>query len=331
MNSIAPPVTSPSSVFKRPEMAFRVQKVYKPWIAAVEEATGGMVKIEPYYAESLVPMPDSYDAVTKGTIDIGEGLEAFQSVAKFTMGEVITFTSYDRICWKPSAVAWELYEKFPEWQAEYADSKVLFLNGACILSSLGTTKKPVRKLEDIQGLKLICAWKWLGKRLEALGGIPLTVPPTDYTELEKGVADGGSTIVLRLLWDFRFGDVIKYAVLVPTGHSIMFTVMNLDKWNSLPPDIQKAIDSVSGAYQVEMADREYQLKYKECLELAPKEFGLEWIVLSEEELARWVEADNPVREEFVAELEAKGLPGRELMDERTRLDIKYSAAEYEIK
>jgi TRAP-type C4-dicarboxylate transport system substrate-binding protein len=313
-----------------PEVAFREIKVIQPWFAEIEEATGGRVKIQPYYAESLVPMPDTYDAIVKGTVDIGESLTPFQTVAKFVMDDVMYLSRYDTLCWRPSRVYWELYQSFPELQAEYADTKYLF-PASLMGSAIGLTKKPVRTLEDLKGLKLIAPGRVTAMKAEALGFIPVGVPPTGYSEMEKGVVDGTVACEPDLLWSFRFGDVVHYLIPVVFIRGAFFCAMNLEKFNSLPPDIQKIINDLSGEHMVDRYDREYALNYKDCLERAPKEFDIEIIQISPEELARWNETEKVVEDAFAAELEAKGLPGRELVDEQLRLEKKYAAAEYEPK
>ena len=52
--------------------------------------------------------------------------------------------------------------------------------------------------------------------------------------------------------------------------------------------------------------------------------GNEIIELSPEESARWVDAVKFLPDKYIAEMEAKGLPGREFVDEVKKLINKYS-------
>ena len=52
------------------------------------------------------------------------------------------------------------------------------------------------------------------------------------------------------------------------------------------------------------------------------------VELTKEEKARWVAVDKPIQDKFVAELEGKGLPGKELMAEWLRLENEYSSEQY---
>ena len=42
-----------------------------PWIAEIEKATNGRVKIEPYYSQTLAKGPDTWQAVKTGVADMG--------------------------------------------------------------------------------------------------------------------------------------------------------------------------------------------------------------------------------------------------------------------
>ena len=151
-------------------------------------------------------------------------------------------------------------------------------------------------------------------------------------------ASSGSNLLSRvincepdLLWSFGWGELIKYMTDFVFERCPFFCVMNLEVWNSLPQDIQRAIDEVSGDYQVEKICRKYQIVQKDRMARASQEFGIEVYQLPPEEMERWLEAYEPVWDIFIADLEDKGLPGKEFFEEYLRLHHKYSAPEYEIK
>jgi TRAP-type C4-dicarboxylate transport system substrate-binding protein len=92
----------------------------------------------------------------------------------------------------------------------------------------------------------------------------------------------------------------------------MYVIMNLDKWNSLPPDVQRAFEKVS---------EDWIPKHAKGWDAADEdgraftlEQGNEIIPLSEEESARWAEAVRPVIDEYAQSLEDKGLPGKEYVE-----------------
>jgi TRAP-type C4-dicarboxylate transport system substrate-binding protein len=274
-------------------------------------------------------MADAYSAVVNDVADFAH-IDPFHVTGQFPMTELQVACSLDKKVWRPSLVYNELYNEFPEMQKEYADVKILAFANAHV-TWLGSTKKPIRTLEDCKGLKWNGPGEVFGMRAEALGAVPMNVvPPEIYTSTQNGVIDGGVGNP-SWLWSFKLGELYKYVTLVPFNGTPLFYAMNKAKWNSLPPDIQKAIEDVSGLHQSERADREEELSYQEAVANGGKDFGIEFITLSPEELAKWVAADKPVIDKLTADMEGKGLPGKKFFEEFRKLETKYSAPEWEIK
>jgi TRAP-type C4-dicarboxylate transport system substrate-binding protein len=304
------------------------EEIFKPWFAELEKRSGGRVKVEAHYAGELVPVPEAYDAVVKGTVDIAHVITSH--FAQFFTSNVFNLPTFDNYGWRPSRIYLELYQQFPGVQAEYSAVKPTILM-CMFINHLGTTKKPVRKLEDVQGLKMIAGGKLANDRAQGLGMVPVScTPPETYSFLEKGVADGGTFVTMPELFTYRWGDVLKYITVIPMARPPQSVIMNLDKFNSLPADIQKMIDDMMAEF-ADVADESQARGYNDAVARAPQELGTEFIKLSPEEIARWVEADRPVINTFIADLDAKGIPGKQFYDVYQQLEKKYSAPEYEFK
>ena len=99
--SSAPPTTTVAQpivlVFTDwdPETNTMITGVYKPWFALLEQRTGGRVKVEAHYSGQLVSLPDAYNAVLKGTVDIAHILP--QTVPSFVMDSVFHVVPYDSL------------------------------------------------------------------------------------------------------------------------------------------------------------------------------------------------------------------------------------------
>ena len=302
--------------------------IFKPWFAMLEQRTGGRIKVEPHWSGELVALPDAYNAVLKGTVDFALFLP--QTVQRFKLDSVFHLVPYDALGWRPSRTYMELYNKYPAFQAEYSEVKPLLLY-AMFASHIGTTKKPVRTLADNQGLKMITGGPIAAARAQAVGSVPVSsTPPETYSFWEKGVADGGNVVTMPEMFTSHWGDVIKYVTLVPVTRPPLGVVMNLQKWNSLPPDIQKVMNDMIPEI-TDLADKSQQLTYKDAVNRAPGELGTEIIRLSPYELAKWVATDKAVVDKFVADMAAEGLPGKQVYDDYLALEKKYAATEYEFK
>lgn len=313
--------------FHDPDTNHQNVGIYEPWFEMIEERTDGRVQFEAHYNGELVSVDDAYAAVVSGTVDIAVILPS--TLAQFPLEQIVSTPFYDIFTWRPSLVYNELYQEYSAFQEEYSDVKPLILY--CMSPGfLGTTEKEVRTLEDNAGLKMITADAFQAERGQALGQVPVSCPPPElYTTLEKGIADGSDTITLPEMITYNWADVIENVTLVPFLHMACAVIMNQDKWESLPEDIQDIIDD-SIPEAVDLADSCQILAYKDALERLPGECGTTVITLSASELARFAEADDPVRDAFIASLDAEGLPASEIYADYLTLSEKYAAAEYEI-
>jgi TRAP-type C4-dicarboxylate transport system substrate-binding protein len=188
--------------------------------------------------------------------------------------------------------------------------KVLFLeaNGPSMLG----TKKPVYNLEDLKGMK-IRAHGLSAKIINTLGGSAVGMPVTEaYDAISKGVAEG---IVIDWggLYNFKLGEVVKNHTegRAFSYSSAFYTVMNKDKWNSLPKDIQDIIDKLNEEWIEKVANFWADWEVMGRTEL--RKMGNKVIVLSEDENARWAALLKPLLSDYVKAAKEKGLPGEEAL------------------
>jgi TRAP-type C4-dicarboxylate transport system substrate-binding protein len=295
---------------------------YEVWAKMVEEVTDGRVKVSVFPGSILTNVMESYDATIAGVCDIAMVPQSFEP-ERFPLSMVMNAPLDLPNALVSGKVAWDLYQKFPEIQAEYRDTKVLFFYSTSAYQ-LHTVKKPIHTKEDVEGLLIRCGGPDDTVVIKALGGVPQFMPmPEAYLALEKGVLDGHMG-PFGPMPGFKLDEVLFYHLENANFHTNIFAVvMNLDKWNSLPSDIQEAIDEISGTAAAvlfgEVFDRTDILAIQ-----AMKDKGHTFTNLSPEEKARWDGFLKDILNEWVAEQEAKGLPGQEVLDEALRLGKKYT-------
>jgi len=304
-----------------PPNMFLVTDGFAPWAKTVEERSGGRVKVTFYPAQSLCKAKDDYDSAVTGIADI-----AWHSIAytpgRFPLTEVLFLPYLGSVTTETANKVYHgLYERFPEFQKEYSEVKLLWLHAGSSAGLL-SAKKPIRNLEDIQKV-LVRAVGPNAAVAEALGATPvsMTVPDT-YLGMEKGTVDA-AFVPTEALISFKLSEVTKYLTLgAESGFGPYCVVMNLKVWNSLPPDIQKIIDEESIKVSPVNA-RGWDLKEQEAIDLMKKTPGKEVIYISAQELEKWRAKVKPLYEKWIAEKEAKGLPGKKVFDEAVRLFQKY--------
>jgi TRAP-type C4-dicarboxylate transport system substrate-binding protein len=298
---------------------------HAPWAEMVKEATNGRVEVVIYPEGTLSGAKDTYDATINGICDIG-WFDAAMEPGRFPLVTDIYSLPGAGIsnCEMASVVIWNLYKNMPEIQAEFADTKVLLMHAFAPLS-IATTDVPIRTLDDVKGLQIRAAPGGTGKLIDLAGGVAIPMPPKDiYVSMEQGILDGNA-----MGWEghgaFRIVELAKYFTPVPAfGGPQFVVVMNQEKWDSLPADIQQAILSVSGdvgaRHYGQGDDATSQIVIDEILE-----FGGEIITLSQEEQEKWNTLAKPLQDEILDKLDAEGLPAREVWNELLRLVKEYNA------
>jgi TRAP-type C4-dicarboxylate transport system substrate-binding protein len=282
-------------------------QVATEWAKEIEKRTGGKVQITMFYGGTLTPPAQCYDGVVKGLSDIGFSFFGYTS-GKFPLTEVIDLPLGIRSGSVATKLINEFNNKFKP--KEFDEVKIMYLHahGPGFLH----TKKPVYKLEDLKGMKIRCTGL-ARKIVEKLGGAPVAMPmPDTYDALSRGVVEG-SMAPQEALKTWKWGEIVKFTTEC-WGASYgggFFVVMNKDKWNALPPDIQKILEKVNEEWIVKQGSNWDEI------DKGGKEFtlskGNKIITLSQDEDWKWTKLVRPLYDEYVQNMNAKGLPGQEAL------------------
>ena len=310
-----------------------------PWAKKVEEACKGKVKVTVYPAETLVNQRETVTGVEMGMADIGWVSEA-NVKGRFPVSEVtgLSFQGLTRgkdpetgrmlgSSEANSLIFWELYNNVPAMQKEHASVKVLFVH-ATESFYIYTSKKPVRNLNDLKGLKLRASAGVLANTAKLLGAVPVTLPFSEiYDAGQKGVIDGQVGNIGHLI-NARLYELFHYQTDIYLCTANMFSmIMNLDRWNKLPKDVQDGIMSVSGKQGAIMAGREgYGPGLGVELEKVTKagNYKVEEVAADPGEEQKWKDlAGKPQWDKWIADIEARGLPGRDTFNKLQQITEKY--------
>ena len=272
----------------------------------LEKKTNDRIKITVHHGGTLTPMPQTYDSIIREIADMGfSSLDI--TVGRFPLMEAMNLPYGGKNAATMTRLSNAFYNKFKPKELDEVHVLFLLTHGPGIVH----TRKPVRKLEDLKGLKIRCPGGYVVKMVQALGAVPLVMPSTEvYDSLRKGVMDG-VVATLDSLKYMKFGEVLEYTTnnYLTAYESTGFFVMNKNKWNSLPPDTQKIVTQVCEEYGNKFAmlwDSMDQDGIKEAT--ATKHT---FINLSNEEQERWHQKILPLYDEFIKEKSAKGLPAAE--------------------
>jgi TRAP-type C4-dicarboxylate transport system substrate-binding protein len=299
-------VTLELSTFSSP--TDRLSIMLQEWCDEVGKQTNGRIKINFHPGATLTTPQQTYDSVVKEIIDIGFGPMG-ATTGRFPLMEVMDLPLGLKSGYKSSLLSTALFKTFKP--KELSDVKVLFM-----LSSPPAylqTRNPIRNLEELKGTKLRAIGGTTTKVTAALGAVPLALDPTDvYDALSKGVADG-AIVISDALAQLKWGEFLKYTTLNTRTSYVNngYFVMNLNKWKSLSPDVQKIIDGLSNEY-LEKMSKLWDQKEKDAI-IALKSQGHTTFTLSPEEEERWVERVAPLYDEYVKEKTVKGIPAADVL------------------
>ncbi len=286
-------------------------KVFEPWAKKINEMSNGKVKVTFFPGGALGKTPDHYNLAEKGIADISYTLHDY-TPGRFPMTTVFELPFIIKSATNTSKAMWRVYEEFPEFSKEYDRVKVLalFCHPA---GNFNTVHKPIRTLEDFKGMKFRTASPHVTEALKIFGAVPVNMPITEtYTALERGVVEG--TV---LPWEgnfvFKLSELLKYSTETDFYTMTMMVVMNKRKWNSLPDDVKKIIDETTGMAMSEEAGKVYDQTDDPMKKLCMKN-GMQDFEFPSAEKEKLEMLTMPLREEWVKNMEAKGLPGKAVLD-----------------
>lgn len=284
-------------------------KLGKAWAEEVEKRTDGRVKINYYPGGALLKGDKLYSGVVTGIADIGMSIFVYNR-GMFPGMEVIDLPLGFSSGKQATEIINQFYQKYPPEKLD-SEVKTLYLHahGPGLLHS----KKEVRTIEDIKGMK-IRGQGATARIIESLGAVPVAMGQAEvYEALQKGVVEGNFS-PMEVLDGWKQAEVTKsttecYAI----GYSSTFyLVMNKNRWESLPDDIKKIIEEIN---------QEWFIKHGEAWDDADVQAkqvtidkGNKVITLSESEATRWKNAVQPVIDEYIKNADKKGLPGAEYIE-----------------
>jgi len=283
------------------------------WAAKLAEMTGGRVKIRNYPGESLGKMSDFWAMLNNGICEMSYIIPYYypgELPAMEITNLPFVFPSADRIL----PVIKPIFDKY--LSKDWKSVKVLWL------ATLGTTqlhmvKKSVSALENLKGMQIRTAPGSMTRTFKALGAVPAAIPaPEVYNALERGMVDGCS-FPFSATQIYKLHEVTRSHTVIDVATGIVAIAMNLNKWNQMPPDIQKVfLDLSPWAEKIFLDD--FMRSENAGISMIKNTRG-EIINLPPEEKRRWIKAVEPLVDDETAKMEAKGIPCKKMLEEIRQL------------
>ncbi len=293
---------------------------------ALKRDSGGSLELQIFPGMQLGGKPtDLIDQALNGVVDMIYTLPGYHS-GRFTIleGLELPFIGTKQVGSGAAAMseaAWEFIQKYG--MREFKGLKLISLN-AIDPGFIQTAKKPVRKMEDMKGLKIRVASRYIGIAVQAFGGVPVQMPlPAVYEAMARGQVQG-----MMMTWvitiPFKLQDVTQYYTELPAYTSMLLVVMNENSYNKLSPAHKAVIDKNIGPKIARSYGKAWDDAAEGARQAAIKK-GKEIIRLDTQEEARWRAAAQKAHERWISEMDGKGLPGKTMFEDLQAIVKKHGA------
>ncbi len=257
-----------------------------------EERSKGKVRVEVYPNSQLYKDKEELEALQLGSVQM-----LAPSLAKFGPLGAREFEAFDL----PYLFAsYEELHKVTEGPIGASLLKKLDAKGIVGLAywdngfKAMTANKPLRKPEDVRGLKLrIQSSKVLEAQMRALGAIPQVMAFSEvYQALQTGVVDGTENTASNI-YTQKMHEVQKFLTVTDHGYVGYALIVNKKFWDGLPPDVRTVLEGAmrdATNYGNHIAKQENDT----ALEAIRKSGKTQIIMLTAQEKHAWKQALLPV-------------------------------------
>jgi TRAP-type mannitol/chloroaromatic compound transport system substrate-binding protein len=208
----------------------------------IGEMSGGRIKVKVYGAKELVPAFEVFDAVSRGTAEIGHGAAYYwkgkSEAAQFFTTVPFGMTAQEMNGWLYHGGGLEL------WTELYAGFGLIPAPaGNTGVQMGGWFNKEINSIADLEGLKMRIPGLG-GEVLKRAGGTPVNLPGGElFTSLQSGAID--ATEWVGPYNDLAFGlyKAAKYYY-YPGFHepgTTLEAVINRETFDALPADLQSIV------------------------------------------------------------------------------------------
>jgi TRAP-type C4-dicarboxylate transport system substrate-binding protein len=293
---------------------------FVPFQKLVEEEMGDRLRLEGYMDKLLHGPLDGFKASVTGISDYTHAYAGYQP-GSFQLLHALQLPFLFASPPVASLVAEELYPK--HFKAEYERMGVYLAHYDTTSAYNIISRRPIRTLEDMQGIKMRVTGGLTAQIFAELGVVPVVMAAGEtYTAFQRGILDavalGASDMAT-----YRLYEIGNAFTRVDVNMLALQYCLNRQTFDALPPDIKYDFYRLL-RIRSQMPSQNYYAgpRADRAMETI-LDAGVELIELSEEENQRWRQRLVPLKERFIAENEALGLPAREVVD-----DLEQVAAQY---
>ena len=208
----------------------------------ITQMSGGRLKVKVYSANELVPAFETFDAVSRGTAQMGHGAAYYwkgkSEAAQFFSAVPFGLTAQEMNGWLYTGGGMEL------WQKTYNKfGLVPAAAGNTGVQMAGWFNKEIKSVTDLKGLKMRIPGLG-GEVLKRAGGTPVSLPGHEiFTSLKTGVIDASEWVGPYNDLAFGLHKAAKFYY-YPGWHepgTTLEAIINKEALEALPDDLQSIV------------------------------------------------------------------------------------------
>ena len=298
----------------------------KTWCDNIAKDSNNRLNCQIYPAMQLGGTPPQlFDQAKDGVADVVWTVAGY-SAGRFAKSQVFELPFMMTNAAATSRAAWDFVQKYA--QDEYKDVKLLavHVHGPGVIF---TKNKPITKIEDLKGLKMRGPTATVTKMLANMGATPVGMPVPQVPEaLSKGVIDG-AVIPYEVAPGLKVHELTKFASETDRNSPALYTTffvvpMNKAKYELLPADLKAVIDKNSGReLSAFLGDTQAgnDIPGRKIFAETP---GYTITKIAAAEVDRWKKATDHLDEEWIADMNKRGVNGKAMLEDARALIQQYT-------
>lgn len=282
---------------------------FKLYGQEIEKRTNGKVKFTWLLGGSLVNPFNAYDGLKSGICDWAYFMTA-QKPNEFFITNAVNLPFMADSSSHAAAMLTRMYNEIPEMKKEYKKFKpVAFFSTAAV--NIHTKGKAPQNLADFAGLKTGTPGPMLLQIIKHLGGSAQQLKPGDmYIAVQKGMVEA-TLFPDAPLRSYKLTELIAHHTMLNVAVDAFAVGINLDKWKTLPPDVQKTIVDFGPSASALMGAT--LTNEAEWVNEELKNRGDEFYILPDAEKALWKEKLQPMYDKWLAKAKKRDLDGEAVL------------------
>lgn len=218
-----------------------VEPGLKPFMEAVRKATNGQVEFQHFPAEQLGKARDLMQLTQSGAVDIGSVMPSY-APDKLPLSAVAELPGMFTTSCEGTLAYWSLAHNGLLAEREFKPAGIRVLMVLVNSPYQALMRQKIANIKDFEGKKMRVLGSAVDMAMRKLNATPIRMSaPEIYESLSRGTLDG-TVISYGAAVSYDLGGLAKAVTVGESfGSSVLTYSISEAKWQSLPPNVQKAM------------------------------------------------------------------------------------------